>query len=247
MTVRAIFFDLGETLWHIPEPPPVEAVRNETVRRLSALLRSWNIEPEGELRFLGRDIRLAVQEALATAYEGDLLEPHYPTLAREVGAARGLDLTLAQGRELWETWNLGGVFFGRRLFEDAVTTLATLRERGYRLGSVTNRSYAGPSFIAEVEEHGLADLFEVIAISCDLGYMKPHPKIFQHALDTMGVEPQESAMVGDSLRADVAGAQALGMTAIWRRRPETREQVDGIQPDFVVDELGEILNLPCFG
>ena len=247
MAIRAVLFDLGHTLWHIPEPPPVEAVRNETVRRILQQLRSWGIEPEERHRFLGRDIRLAVEAAVTGAYESDLREPDYAALARTVAAAKGLSLTREQGEDLWETWNLGGAFFGRRLFDDAIDTLATLRERGYRLGSVTNRSYAGPSFVAEVEEHGLVDLFEVIAVSCDLGYMKPHPEIFQHALDAMGIGPEETVMVGDSLFADVAGAQALGMTAIWRRRPDTREQVDGVRPDFVVDELRQIPQLPCFG
>ena len=53
-------------------------------------------------------------------------------------------------------------------------------------------------------------------------------------------------MVGDSLRADVAGAQELGMTAIWRRQPNSREQVNGVRPDFTVDTLREIPQLACF-
>ncbi len=246
MPLRAALFDLGETLWHIPEPPPVDTIRKETVRRISDLLRSWGIEPEGELFFLGRDIRLAVENALAEAYEGDLVDPHCPTIAREVAAEKGLDLTPEQGELLWEAWNLGGPFFGRQLFDDAIETLEALRDRGYRLGCVTNRTYGGPAFKAEVEEHGLAGFFDVMAISCHLGYMKPHPRIFGHALDALGVEPEETVMVGDSLRADVAGAQALGMIAVWRRLPNAAGNMDGVQPDFVVDELRQIPQLPCF-
>jgi HAD superfamily hydrolase (TIGR01549 family) len=224
----------------------VQRVREETVGRIFGLLRSWDIEPEGELYFLGRDIRLAIGEADRKAYEGDCVSPHFPTVVQEVAAAKGLDLTSEESEQLWETWNLGGAFFGRRLFDDAVETLDALRHQGYRLGCVTNRSFGGSAFVEEVEGHGLADIFDVLAVSCDLGYMKPHPRIFQHALDTLGVEPRETVMVGDSLRADVAGAQALGMTAVWRRHPAIVEQADGVQPDFVVDELRELLQLPCF-
>jgi FMN phosphatase YigB (HAD superfamily) len=79
--------------------------------------------------------------------------------------------------------------------------------------------------------------------------MKPHPEIYHDALRALDLEPQEVVMVGDSLKADVAGAQALGMIAVWRkpRRPNLREEMDGIRPDFVVDELREIPRLACFG
>lgn len=246
MTIRAVFFDLGSTLWHIPEPPPVEQIRTETVRRIFGLLRSWGVEPTGGLRFLGRDIRLAIDAGLRKAYAGDLVEPDYMGLARDAAAAQGVQLTDEQGEQLWETWNLGGPFFGRRLFSDAIETLSALREKGYRIGCVTNRSFGGSAFVEEVEETGLADFFEVTAVSCDFGYMKPHPKIYQHALDALHIEPREAAMVGDSLRADVAGAQELGMTAIWRRQPNSREQVNGVRPDFTVDTLREIPQLACF-
>lgn len=245
MTIRAVLFDLGQTLWHIPAPPPVENIRQETVRRIFGLLGSWGVEPEGELRFLGRDIRLAVGEADRAALGGDCVSPHYPTLVQELVTAKGLELTLEQSEQLWATWNLEGAFFGRRLFDGAVETLETLQQRGFRLGCVTTRSYSGPSFVEEVADHGLNAFFEVMSISCDVGYMKPHPKIFEHALDALAVRPEETVMVGDRLRVDVAGAQALGITSVWRRYPDTHEETDGVEPDFVVDELLEVLQLPC--
>ena len=246
MPIRAVLFDLGNTLWHIPDPPPVEEIRGETMRRIFALLDSWDIEPEGGLRFLGRDIRLSTGAADRTAYEGDCVSPHFPSVVQEVVATKGLELSPERAEELWRTWNLGGPFFRRRLFDDAIDTLKTLRDAGYRIGCVTNRAFGGPAFVEEVEEQGLADLLEVMSVSCELGYMKPHPQIFQHALQGLGVTPQETVMVGDSLRADVQGAQKLGMTAVWRRRLESTEEVDGVRPDFVVDELREVPQLPCF-
>ncbi len=246
MAVRAVLFDLGDTLWHFPELPPTQTIREETMRRLYALLRSWDVEPEGELRFLGRDIRLALGEADRLAYEGDCVSPHYPALTREVAASKGLDLTPERAEELWDTWNLGGIFLGRQLFPDAIDMLSALRDAGYRLGAVTNRSFGGPRFLSEVRELGLTPFFETVAISCDMGYMKPHARIYEHALEAMALDPGETVMVGDSLRADVAGSQALGMTAVWRKPLKMREEQDGIRPDFVVDELREIPDLACF-
>jgi putative hydrolase of the HAD superfamily len=50
------------------------------------------------------------------------------------------------------------------------------------------------------------------------GYMKPHPSIFEAALEQAGVTAGEAAMVGDSLKADIEGAIAAGMRGILLRR-----------------------------
>ncbi len=65
-----------------------------------------------------------------------------------------------------------------------------------------------------------------------MGYMKPHPKIFEHVFDEMKIDPAETAMVGDSLRADVQASQSLGMTAIWRR-------IRKADPPHEAEQLGE--------
>lgn len=253
--ITAVLFDLGDTLWHFPNMPPIDIVRNETVKRISRLLESWGEDPGGGRFYLGRDIRLAVEEETSRAFHGDCVDPNYPELCRRVAREHGLKLMPQQGEELWEAWNLGGQFLGRTLFPDSLDTLRWLKERGYRLGSVTNRGYSGPRFHEEMRELGLADLFEVVAISCDLGYMKPHPRIYEYTLEEMGLTPEETAMVGDSLRADVEGAKALGMMAIWRRPPldepveastDPPELDGGVQPDYTIDTVGQIRDLPPF-
>jgi HAD superfamily hydrolase (TIGR01549 family) len=196
-----------------------------------------------------------VEEETERAFHGDCVDPGYPELCRRIARMHGLALTPEQGGELWEVWNLGGQFLGRRLFPDVLDTLRWLRALGYRLGAVTNRGYSGPRFYDEMRELGLADLFEVIVISCDVGYLKPHPRIFQHTLERMGLRPGETAMVGDNLRADVEGARTLGMITVWRRPPmgepveatETQPEVTGPPaPDYVIDSIGEIRRLPLF-
>jgi len=259
--IKAVLFDLGDTLWHFPNMPPHVVVRAETVRRINALLVRWGIEPEGALMFLGRDIRLAVERETEEAYRTDCVSPDYPDLCAEIAGSFGLRLTEEQMIELWDAWNLGGQFFGRALFPDAIDTLRWLREQGFLLGSVTNRAFGGPRFLAEMREYGIDGYFQVVSISCDVGYMKPHPSVFQHALEALGVAPQETMMVGDSLRADVGGAKAVGMTAAWKRRPgtdaEPEEQEEDafrdaqgplgeldVQPDYTIDNLWELTQLP---
>lgn len=255
MGVKVVFFDLGDTLWHFPKMPPPEVVRGETMKRIGALVTSWGYDMgEGDRRMLGRDIRFAVEEETSRAFHGDCIDPGYPELCRRVAGRHGMFLTPQQGAELWETWNLGGLFLGRVLFPDVLDTLNWLKDRGFRLASVTNRGYSGPRFQEEMEELGLTQLFEHVAVSCDIGYMKPHPRLFQFALEQMGVAAEESVMVGDSLRADVEGAKTLGMTTVWRRpplgeplEPATEVQEPGpLAPDYVIDEIGEMKGLPIF-
>jgi HAD superfamily hydrolase (TIGR01662 family) len=253
-SITIVFFDLGDTLWHFPNMPPRELIRKETVRRIRELLATWGHHFEGERFYLGRDIRLAVEEETSRAFHGDCVDPNYPELCRRVAAKHDLDLTVQQGQELWEAWNLGGAFLGRKLFADVLPTLHWLKERGYRLGAVTNRGYSGPRFHDEMRDLGLADLFEATVISCDVGYMKPHPRIFQYALERMGVDAEETVMVGDSLRADVEGAKTLGMTAVWRRPPagepveETTDEPEPglVEPDYTIDNIGELKDLSLF-
>jgi HAD superfamily hydrolase (TIGR01662 family) len=255
MGVEVVYFDLGDTLWHFPKMPPPEIVRGETMKRVGALVTSWGYDMrEGDRRMLGRDIRFAVEEETSRAFHGDCVDPGYPDLCRRIAAMHGMDLTAEQGAELWESWNLGGLFLGRELFPDVLETLRALRDRGYRLASITNRGYSGPRFQEEMAELGLRELFEHVAVSCDVGYMKPHPRLFQYALEQMGVAAEDCVMVGDSLRADVEGAKTLGMITIWRRpptgeplEPATDEPEAGaVSPDYVVDEIGQIRALPIF-
>ncbi len=257
MTARitAVLFDLGDTLWHFPSMPPVDVIRGETVGRLSRLLESWGEEDTDGRMYLGRDIRLAVEEETSRAFHGDCLDPGYAELCRRVAAGQGLKLTAEQGEELWEAWNLGGKFLGRTLFPDVLDTLRWLKGRGFRLGSVSNRGYGGPRFRQEMQELGLSELFEVVVLSCDVGYMKPHPRIFECALEAMGLRPQETAMVGDNIRADVEGPKALGLTAIWCRptldepveaSADPLEVVGTVRPDYTIDRISELRDLPPF-
>jgi HAD superfamily hydrolase (TIGR01549 family) len=82
----------------------------------------------------------------------------------------------------------------------------------YRLGLISNTSDS-----QHVREHlgqlGVTDLFDVTVTSLEYGLRKPHPGIFQHAMDLMGSRPEESAYVGDSFEADYRGSSAAGMRA----------------------------------
>lgn len=119
-------------------------------------------------------------------------------------------------------------------------TLAVLRERGHRLGLLTN----GCSTFQrrKLARFCLEPLFELILVEGELGHGKPDRRVFEAALRHFDVEAAEASMVGDNLDADVAGAQALGICGIWfdahgtGYRPSERRP-----PDRVIQSLSELL------
>ena len=123
MTPKAVLFDLGDTLWHFPKMPAAMDIRTETVRRVSGAVTSWGVPFEGELRFLGREIRLGVEKADRAAYESDCVSPDFNEVVRGIVAEKGLDISYEQAAQLWDAWNLGGLMLGRAMFEDAYQTL----------------------------------------------------------------------------------------------------------------------------
>lgn len=99
---------------------------------------------------------------------------------------------------------------------DALRTLETLDGR-YRLGVIANQ----PSAVRDaMRRDGLGRFFDVWAVSEDVGFDKPDPRLFAHAVEEAGVEPSRAAMVGDRLDYDVRPSRAAGMRAIWALRGE---------------------------
>ena len=102
--------------------------------------------------------------------------------------------------------------------EPAVVELIdTLRAAGLKVGLISN-AFDPPVLMRELfAEIGLLDRLDAIALSAEVGKRKPHALMFESALAQAGVGPAEAVMVGDRLREDVAGAQALGIATVQAR------------------------------
>jgi HAD superfamily hydrolase (TIGR01549 family) len=126
---------------------------------------------------------------------------------------------------------------------DAVPMLAELKDQGYRLGLISN---AGDDDDVQVlvDQAQLRPYFDTIVTSAALGIRKPNPRIFHEVLAPWGIPPARAAMVGDTLGADVLGAQNAGIFSIWITRradtPANRAHADTIQPDAILATLAEL-------
>jgi len=98
---------------------------------------------------------------------------------------------------------------------DALPVLRELRETK-ALALVSNFDHP-PHAHALLQESGMADVFDAVVVSGDVGVKKPDPRIFRPALQAVGLQPDEVVFVGDSAE-DVQGAQAAGITPILIRR-----------------------------
>jgi HAD superfamily hydrolase (TIGR01549 family) len=126
--------------------------------------------------------------------------------------------------EIEEGWAVSENF---ELFEDALPALEELRAAGLKIGLVSN----GIRDLKEFVAHHRLDV-DAIVDSRSHGRVKPHPTIFQAALELLGVAPVEAVMVGDSLVEDVEGARALGMRAILIDREDRHPEFEARLTDL---------------
>jgi putative hydrolase of the HAD superfamily len=121
----------------------------------------------------------------------------------------------------------------------AIEALQKFREQGVRLALLSNGE--ARSQRSKVERFGLDTLFDCIAIEGEFGTGKPDERIFRHALETLGVQPEEAWMVGDNLEGDILGAQRLGILGIWvDNAGQGLPQDSPVQPDRIVHSLAEL-------
>jgi len=131
----------------------------------------------------------------------------------------------------------------RQLASTSHALLDTLRERGLKLGLVSN-AFDPPGLLhGDLEELGVAERLDVAVFSSEVGRRKPDPVIFERALAALGVEPARALFVGDTLATDVAGAKALGMhtcQAVWFRADDDPEAPE---PDFQAFTQMDVLTI----
>ncbi|HXT35827.1 MAG TPA: HAD family hydrolase [Chloroflexota bacterium] len=119
--------------------------------------------------------------------------------------------------------------------------LRALRADGFRLGLVSNITLLGEWVRESLHRLGLLDLFDVVILSSEEGVRKPHPRIYQGVLDRLGIPGPAAIFVGDRLREDVAGPQAMGMRAVLTLQFRQEEPgPDTATPDAVIDRLAEL-------
>jgi HAD superfamily hydrolase (TIGR01549 family) len=236
MEISTIFFDLGSTLVYSKDPWPPIYIQAD--RAMVAVLQSAGISVDSS-SFI-TEYGGFIQSYYHKQFK-DNIEPTTFATVRDLLTQKGYssvpDTILLNAIEAMysftqKNWYREG---------DAITTLETLKNLGYRMGIISNTS-------DDKNVHGIVDrlelrpYFEYIITSAALGIRKPDKRIFQAALDYFQVSPNAVAMVGDLLQTDVLGANDMGIYSIWitRRSQNIGDGELAIQPKAVVTELSQI-------
>jgi len=127
--------------------------------------------------------------------------------------------------------------------DDLLPALESLTLHGYRIGLLSN---AGDDRDVQklVDKGKIRPYLEYVLTSAAGGIRKPDSRIFELAINMFGLEPGEVAMVGDTLNADILGANQIGVYSIWITRradtPANRELRKTIIPDAEIETLAEL-------
>ena len=155
--------------------------------------KAWKARPEFDYTFEGWN---AIVDETFAGLAGDKPIPcFFPELYERFGRA-----------DAWQ------------IFADVLPAIERLLQRGIRTGIISNWDARLRPLLVSL---GLAERFETIIISCEVGCVKPVRQIFEVASRQLGVEPAAILHVGDSLTADVEGARGAGFRAVLLSRGRT--------------------------
>jgi putative hydrolase of the HAD superfamily len=129
---------------------------------------------------------------------------------------------------------------------DAKDVMAALKQRGYRIGVLSNTMWPRSHHEEVFARDDLDEYIDAAVYTSELEVAKPHAEAFQATLKALALAPEEAVFVGDRLWDDVLGAQQVGMRTIWI--PNSRipaEQIpDGTaQPDATAHRLLDVFDI----
>ena len=128
-----------------------------------------------------------------------------------------------------------------QIYDDAIETVKSLRERGLKIGLISNTMWPGEYHRREMARFGLLPYFDHTLFSADVGLWKPQPEIYHLALEALDVSAEHAFFVGDIPQHDIAGAQAAGIKAVFKRNDSF--SLDGVKPDAQIAHLSDLLEL----
>lgn len=202
MTYEAVCFDLDDTLY--PYPECNEAGKRAALETAREAGYDWSRAEFDEVYQAGR--REVKRELAGTASAHERFLYFKRAIEVQTGEHRAKD-ALALGEAYWDAY-----VEEMELFDGVVETLAELRDAGLDVAVVTNLTTRIQ--MQKIEALDIDDHVDLLLTSEETGREKPASVMFTLPMARLGVSPDETVMVGDSVSADVEGANALGLTTV---------------------------------
>jgi putative hydrolase of the HAD superfamily len=235
--LQGILFDFGDTLvdWGKVD---VLAHFEEGAKSAYAYLESIN-QPMPEFEKYHRQQLWAVRwRYLLSFFSGR--DFNSLDLIDHLAEALGHNLTDEQLEELAWQWYEPVSLCGR-VEPGLKETIESIRDQGLTIGLISNTFIPNTVLDRHLEQLGILDLFPMRIYSCTQDFRKPDRRIFQLALDNLGLKAEESLYIGDSVRNDVFGSNRMGMVSVLkditgRKRPWLKKN----KPAHTVGSVAEL-------
>ena len=241
---RAVLFDLGQTLLEYPG-------------NTHEFWRGFLEERLADMRAMLKDMGLQVDEA-ADAFVERAMDVVWPERKVNMSgkswpfADRMRALLSAYGRESCtdaECEALADAFYepigqATSRYPETLGVLEVLRERGIAMAIISNAPWDVPGRLlrGDMRRWGIEEFFDAFVMSGDVPWRKPNPEFMWAAARELGVDAEGCLVVGDSLRADIAGARAAGMRSVWLNRSAEPHPAEP-RPDWTVATLDEVTRI----
>ncbi len=125
-----------------------------------------------------------------------------------------------------------------KLKEGVFEALEYTKKHAVALVSVTGVS-PGRLVRGVMEDYGILSYFDALSFSDEVKWVKPNVKLYHYATEQLGVSPEETVHIGDSMKGDIVGAIDAGMKVIWVKTKE-QPRIEGYEPDGVITSLLEL-------
>ena len=184
----AVFFDLWNTLLYCPTP-----------KKIREMIRQTGLEGKADYS----EVKDYMDNTLFVRKDYDV-----ERFITDICGKYGVECSQNQLRGAAETWE--SRLAEAKYFPEVKQALSDLKG-DYSLGLISNTDRTGAEYARKTD---LNKYFDCIVLSYEAGYAKPNRRIYEMAVEELGVKPAECWMVGDSVTADVEGAHKAGLNAL---------------------------------
>ncbi len=212
--IRAFLFDAGDVLYHRPQRGC----------QLKAFLKELGLDQH--------QLSAAEKERLAdSAYQGLISQEQFrEALVRLYGVTepeqieRGKQVIASEDDDV-------------QFFPGVAETLMVLKELGYLLGIITDTANSVTTKLRWFEKGGFGHVWDSIISSKEIGLRKPNPRLYQVALQQMGVSTDQAIFIGHKV-SELEGAQAVGLKTVAFNYDRSA------QADYYIENFSDLLTLP---
>lgn len=200
---KALFFDLDRTLWDY---------RANSEQTISDLLNKF--APELNSRFEEfLEVFYKVNDNLWVEYRDGKLKKDILSKKRFLDTFEKFAVNVETFVDEIASYYVTESPKKTKLFPNTISSLEYLKDRGYRLCLLTN------GFVevqrVKIRDSKLELFFEKMFTSEEVGYQKPDKRIFEFAVNDIGIDKSACIMIGDDLHNDIFGAQRFGMDTVF--------------------------------